>query len=96
MKKSKLLFVIKTNKQIKQENNEKKENKAKQLTFDLWFSLRITAWKVSKYGVFSGPYFPVFEPEKTPYLDSFHVVVDYYHQNLNGLVALRVVEQRKT
>ena len=48
MKKSKLLFVIKTNKQIKQENNEKKENKAKQLTFDLWFSLRITAWKVSK------------------------------------------------
>ena len=40
-----------------------------------------TAWKVSKYGVFSGPYFPVFglntdkyRPEKTPYLDSFHVV----------------------
>ena len=23
-----------------------------------------TAWKVSKYGVFSGPYFPVFNPKK--------------------------------
>ena len=38
----------------------------------------ITAWKVSKYGVISGPYFPVFGlntgkygPEKTPYLDTF-------------------------
>ena len=29
-----------------------------------------TAWKVSKYGVISGPYFPVFEPEITPYLDT--------------------------
>ena len=41
----------------------------------------ITAWKVSKYGVFSGPYFPLFGlntgkygPEKTPYLDTFHAV----------------------
>ena len=40
-----------------------------------------TAWKVSKYGVFSGPYFPVFSPntgidgpEITPYLDTFHAV----------------------
>ena len=38
-----------------------------------------TAWKMSKYGVFSGPYFPVFSPntgkygpEKTLYLDTFH------------------------
>ena len=38
-----------------------------------------TAWKVSKYGVFSSLYFPVFglntgkyEPEKTPFLDTFH------------------------
>ena len=38
------------------------------------------AWKVSKYGVISGPYFPVFglntgkyRPEITPYLDTFHV-----------------------
>ena len=41
-----------------------------------------TVWKVSKYGVFSGPYFPIFssntrkyEPEKTPYLDTFNAVV---------------------
>ena len=36
---------------------------------------------MSKYGVFSGPYFPVFRPttgkygpEKTPYFDFFHAV----------------------
>ena len=41
----------------------------------------ITAWKVPKYGVFSGPYSPVFVlntgkygPEKTPYLDIFQAV----------------------
>ena len=33
-----------------------------------------TKSKVSKYGVFSGLYLPVFGPEKTPYLDTFHVV----------------------
>ena len=33
-----------------------------------------TAWKVSKYGVISGPYFPVLGPEITPYLDTFHTV----------------------
>ena len=40
-----------------------------------------TAWKVFKYGVFSGPYFPVFGlntgkygPEKSRYLDTFHAV----------------------
>ena len=33
-----------------------------------------TGWKLSRYGVFSGPYFPVFGPEKTPYLDTFHAV----------------------
>ena len=32
----------------------------------------ITAWKVSKYRVF--PYFPVLEPEKSAYLDTFHTV----------------------
>ena len=50
-------------------------------TFCWWH----TAWKVSRYGVFSGPYFSVFRldiqsfspktgkygPEKTPYLDFF-------------------------
>ena len=37
--------------------------------------------KLSRYGVFSGPYFPVFSPntekygpEKTSYLDTFHAV----------------------
>ena len=53
----------------------------------LWKFYGITAWKVSKYGVFSGPYFPAFRlnteiygvdegkygPEKTPYLDTFAV-----------------------
>ena len=34
-----------------------------------------TLWKVSKYGVISGPYFPVFEPEITLYLGTFHVVI---------------------
>ena len=41
----------------------------------------ITAWKVSKYGVIYGPYFPVFSPDRrkygpevTPYLDTFHTV----------------------
>ena len=40
-----------------------------------------TAWKVSKYGVFSDPHFPVFGlntgkygAEKTPYLNSFDAV----------------------
>ena len=40
-----------------------------------------TAWKVSKYWVFSGSYFPVFSPntgkygpEKTLYLDTFYAV----------------------
>ena len=40
------------------------------LAIDLYFTL----WKVSKYGVFSGPYFPVFGAEKARYLDSFHAV----------------------
>ena len=48
----------------------------------------ITAWKVSKYGIFSGPYFPVFElntekygPEKTPCLDTFHAVYSKTRHN---------------
>ena len=42
-----------------------------------------TAWKVSKYGVISAPYFSVFSPntgkygpETTPYLDTFYAVVN--------------------
>ena len=45
-------------------------------------SYSFTAWKVSEYGVFPDPYFPVFGlntgiygPEKTPYLETFHAVV---------------------
>ena len=45
------------------------------------FDVFLTAWKVYKYRVFSGPYFPVFSPnakkygsEKTPYLDTFYTV----------------------
>ena len=49
-------------------------------------SWTITAWKVSKYGVIFGPYFPAFDlsvfslnagkyvPEITPYLGTFQVV----------------------
>ena len=43
-----------------------------------------TVRKVSKYGVFSGPYFPVlspntgrYRPEKTPYFDTFYAVKTY-------------------
>ena len=51
------------------------------------------AWKVSKYGVISGLYFPVFGlntgkygPEITPYLDTFHAVIEkisnFHHREL--------------
>ena len=33
-----------------------------------------TAGKVSKYGVFPGPYFPVLRPEETPYFGTSHTV----------------------
>ena len=43
---------------------------------------------MSKYGDFSGPYFAVFglntrkyEPEKTPYLDTFHAVKVFLDKN---------------
>ena len=49
-------------------------------SFSLYLLMN-TAWRVSKYGVFSSPYFPVFiskagkyGPEKTPYLDTFHTL----------------------
>ena len=32
------------------------------------------AWKMSKYGVFSGLYFPALGPEITPYLGTSHTV----------------------
>ena len=50
--------------------------------FDKALNTGNTAWKVSKYGVISGPYFSVFIPntekyrtEITPYLDTFHAVL---------------------
>ena len=50
--------------------------------------------KVSKYGVFSGPYFPVFGlntekygPDNTSYLDTFHAVgIGWKHPNLCPLI----------
>ena len=55
--------------------------------FFAWQKL-ITAWKVYKYGVISGPYFPAFNPntrkyrsEITPYLDTFHAVQITPEQN---------------
>ena len=48
-------------------------------------SIIYTAWKVSKYEGFYTPYFPVFSPntgkygpKKTPYLDTFHTVLNFY------------------
>ena len=50
---------------------------------DFWgeYSLN-TSITLSRYGVFSGPYFPTFSPntrkyglERNPYLDTFHVVL---------------------
>ena len=59
------------NKRISKKNYHEANKKA--ITF--------TEWKLSKYGVFSGLYFPVFSPdtgkygpEKTLYLDPFHAV----------------------
>ena len=34
----------------------------------------LTAWKVSEYGVFSGPNTGKYRPKKTPYLDTLHAV----------------------
>ena len=56
------------------------------LKFVQWFSGAdgtrwCTVWKVSRYGVFSGPNTRKYGPEKTPYLDNFHGVgcVWFYH-----------------
>ena len=41
---------------------------------NLKFYFRLTAWKVSKYGVFPGPNAGKYGPEKTPYLGTFRAV----------------------
>ena len=45
------------------------------VTFTRFYQDFYTPRKVSKYGVISGPYFPVIGPEITPYLDTFHAVI---------------------
>ena len=52
----------------------------------LFFELSATAWKVSKYGVSSGPNTGKYGPEKITYLDSFHTVC-----HLVFLLATRVL-----
>ena len=54
------------------------EKETAQIVFSTLKRKHSLAWKVSKYGVISGPYFPVFSPntgkygpEITPYLDTF-------------------------
>ena len=44
-----------------------------------WMVLCCTAWKVSKYGVISGPNTGKYGPVITPYLETFHAVL--IHQN---------------
>ena len=63
------------------------------LTLKIALPKRFTPWEVSKYDVFSGPYFPVFglnlrihseyrkiRTEKTPYLDTFTQCLSNYYQ----------------
>ena len=63
----------------------------------------LTAWKVSKYGVISGPYFPVFSPntgkygtEITPYLDTFHAmslleIIEIWRKHLDKREQISVI-----
>ena len=45
------------------------------LFFFIWEQTLYTAYKVSKYGVFSGPNTGEYGPEKTPYLVIFHAAI---------------------
>ena len=68
--------------------------KIKELKNTAGASLEHTTWKVSKYRVFSGPYFPVFSPttenmdKKTPYLETFNAVAKYTHNVMKKYVIL--------
>ena len=58
---------------------------------------RYTARKMSKYGVFSGPYFPStgkYGPKKTPYLDTFHAVKGKLKLLVNWTIILCTVYTR--
>ena len=68
--------VIETNKYAYADFKQTYQIKSNSMQSDLF-----TAWKVSKYGVISGPYFTVFGlntgkygPEITFYLDTFQAV----------------------
>ena len=47
-----------------------------------------------KYGVISGPYFPVFGPEITAYLDTFHAVLYLLLQVTTGDNEVELVRVR--
>ena len=45
---------------------------------------------------FSGPYFPVFRPEKTPYLETFHAMVRLLLRANKGKTEKKLLERGKT
>ena len=55
----------------------------------IYLNISITAWKVAKYGVISGPYFPVFGSEITPYLDTFQAVYIFLYLYLPIHLSIR-------
>ena len=61
----------------------------------VWIHVKKFGQKMCKHGVFSGPYFSVFRPEKTAYLDTFHVVTHtalmYVHHLLTVICHLLFV-----
>ena len=70
----------------------KKEIVSKKLVLKIYQC--ITASNVSEYRVFSGPYFSVFGPEKTPYLDTFHAVYSIFlTKNIMRLTAGIIMER---
>ena len=63
----------------------------------------ITAWKMFKYGVISGPYFPVFSPntgkyglEITLYLETFHAVYKNISKNLSRKYIQKLLDHAKS
>ena len=44
---------------------------------------------MSKYVIFTGPYFPVFGPQKTPYWDTLHAVHLLKKKQSRGCKVLR-------
>ena len=56
--------------------------------------------QMCKYGVISGPFFPVFwlntgknEPEITPYLDTFHTVIRLQFDLLRCVLAIKTTQK---